>query len=172
VFGARGLEKVSLRGLDHVISITAHDGLIYWRTFYVGFKRSDGRVPRVMLQPMGPNFDLVLRRTQFASADLEKESLRQPKELKPSKTKNVSQDIFGETMGRVHMERQDFTKLQLRKMKGMRKRKAGDMEAEGGEGGGGGGEEGGDDSDVEAAAEAVMRARAGRGGANKRARKE
>jgi ribosome production factor 2 len=149
--------------------LTAHERTIYWRTHYVQFKRADGRVPRVELLPMGPNFDLTLRRTQFASADLEKESLRQPKEAKPGKTKNVSKDEFGETMGRIHMERQDFTKLELRKMKALKKRTAAEMEgdAEAGEGG----EDGGDhDSDIEAAAAAVVKARAGRAGASKRAR--
>jgi len=45
------------------------------------------------------------------------------------KTKNVETNVFGETLGRLHMERQDFSKLNQRKGRAVRaekKRKAGD----------------------------------------------
>ena len=55
------------------------------------------------------------------------------------KTKNVETNLFGETLGRLHMERQDFSKLAQRKGKAVkadRKRKAGDaLEDDGGAGG-------------------------------------
>ena len=35
--------------------------------------------------------------------------------------KNVSHDVFGSKMGRVHMKRQDFSKLQTRKIKGLKR---------------------------------------------------
>jgi hypothetical protein len=38
--------------------------------------------------------------------------------LKTKKVKNVSHDEFGATLGRIHMEKQDFDKLELRKTKG------------------------------------------------------
>lgn len=37
------------------------------------------------------------------------------------KTKNISHDTFGTKFGRVHMQRQDFSKLQIRKMKGLKR---------------------------------------------------
>ena len=40
--------------------------------------------------------------------------------LKPKKVKNVSHDAFGETIGRIHMESQDFSKLELKKTKAAR----------------------------------------------------
>lgn len=40
------------------------------------------------------------------------------------KKKNISHDAFGTTFGRVHMQKQDLSKLRTRKMKGLRKRKA------------------------------------------------
>lgn len=43
--------------------------------------------------------------------------------LQPKKKKNVSHDAFGTKFGRVHMQKQDLSKLQTRKMKGLRKRK-------------------------------------------------
>lgn len=41
--------------------------------------------------------------------------------LQPKKVKNVSHDSFGSKMGRVHMKRQDFSKLQARKLKGLKR---------------------------------------------------
>lgn len=43
--------------------------------------------------------------------------------LQPKKKKNISHDAFGTKFGRVHMQKQDLSKLQTRKMKGLRKRK-------------------------------------------------
>jgi len=64
---------------------------------------------------MGPFIDFVLRRVRHASAALEKTAMRQPAQNKPKKVKNVTHDAFGETIGRLHMERQDFDKLELKK---------------------------------------------------------
>ena len=41
--------------------------------------------------------------------------------LQPKKVKNVSRDAFGSKLGRVHMQRQDFSKLQTRKVKGLKR---------------------------------------------------
>lgn len=41
--------------------------------------------------------------------------------LQVKKVKNVSHDTFGSKMGRVHMKRQDFSKLQTRKIKGLKR---------------------------------------------------
>lgn len=43
--------------------------------------------------------------------------------LQPKKKKNISHDVFGTSFGRVHMQKQDLSKLKTRKMKGLRKRK-------------------------------------------------
>lgn len=42
--------------------------------------------------------------------------------FKKKPPKNVSQDAFGSTLGRIHMEKQDFGKLQTRKMKGLKRK--------------------------------------------------
>lgn len=42
--------------------------------------------------------------------------------LQPKKKKNISHDAFGTKFGQVHMQKQDLSKLQTRKMKGLRKR--------------------------------------------------
>ena len=41
--------------------------------------------------------------------------------LQPKKVKNMSHDVFGSKLGRVHMKRQDFRQLQTRKMKGLKR---------------------------------------------------
>ena len=41
--------------------------------------------------------------------------------LQPKAVKNVSYDAFGTKLGRVHMQRQDFQKLQTRKRKALKK---------------------------------------------------
>ena len=56
--------------------------------------------------------------------DLYKLSMKMPKALKPKKKKNISHDTFGTTYGRIHMQKQDLSKLQTRKMKGLKKRPA------------------------------------------------
>ena len=47
-----------------------------------------------------------------------------PKALKPKKRKNISQDTFGTTFGKIHMQKQDLSKLQTRKMKELKKQPA------------------------------------------------
>ena len=42
----------------------------------------------------------------------------------PKKKKNISRDDLGNKLGRIHMKTQAFDKLQVRKVKGLKKRKA------------------------------------------------
>ncbi|KAF4091939.1 hypothetical protein AMELA_G00015510 [Ameiurus melas] len=131
-FRGPSVSAVRLAGLDHVLHFTALDGKIYLRSYRVLLKKSGCRTPRIELEEMGPSLDLVVRRTHLASDDLYRTALRQPKGVKPKKKKNVSHDTFGTRYGRLHMQKQDLSKLQTRKMKGLRKRK-GDVAVETGE---------------------------------------
>uniref|UniRef100_A0A3P8WD82 Ribosome production factor 2 homolog n=1 Tax=Cynoglossus semilaevis TaxID=244447 RepID=A0A3P8WD82_CYNSE len=125
------VSAVRLAGLEHVLHFTALDGKIYMRSYRCLLKMSGCRTPRIELEEIGPSLDLVLRRTHLASDDLYKLAHKQPKALKPKKKKNISHDVFGTKFGRVHMQPQDLTKLQTRKMKGLRKRKGEAMADEG-----------------------------------------
>ncbi|KAK2491414.1 hypothetical protein MC885_004371 [Smutsia gigantea] len=60
----------------------------------------------------------------LASDDLYRLSVKMPKTLKPKKKKNISHDTFGTTYGWIHMQKRDLSKLQTRKMKGLKKRPA------------------------------------------------
>merc|ERR1712168_11379 len=113
--------NIRLQGLEHVIQITAADGKIYFRSYRVILKKSGLKTPRVELEEIGPSFDFTLRRTHLASDSLYKETLRKPKALKPKKTKNIGHDTFGTKTGRIHMQTQEFDKLQTRKMKGLKR---------------------------------------------------
>jgi len=113
--------NIRLQGLEHVIQITSADGKIYFRSYRVALKKSGLKTPRVELEEIGPSFDFTLRRTHLASESFYKETLRTPKVLKPKKTKNVGHDTFGTKTGRIHMQTQDYAKLQTRKMKGLKR---------------------------------------------------
>ncbi|KXJ22791.1 ribosome production factor 2 homolog [Exaiptasia diaphana] len=114
-------DKIRLQGLEHVIQITAIDKHVLFRSYRTILKKSGGRTPRVELEEMGPAFDFTLRRTRLASEDLMKEATKVPKVAKPTKVKNVDYDAFGTKTGRVHMTRQDYGKLQTRKLKGLKR---------------------------------------------------
>jgi len=120
------VKSVRLQGLEHVLMFTAAEGKIYMRSYRILLKKSGSRTPRVELDEMGPSLDLVLRRTKIASDDLYKRACRVPKATKTKKVKNKSRDQLGTEHGRIHMTKQDLGKLQTRKMKGLKKRPAGD----------------------------------------------
>ncbi|XP_038076077.1 ribosome production factor 2 homolog isoform X2 [Patiria miniata] len=119
--------NIRLAGLEHVISITAINGKVLFRSYRVSMKKSGSKTPRVELQDIGPSMDLVLRRCHLASLDLYKQSMKKPKQLKPKKKKNIKHDVFGTKLGRIHMESQDLDKLQIRKVKALKRQKPSDV---------------------------------------------
>ncbi|KAJ2933143.1 hypothetical protein H1R20_g3944, partial [Candolleomyces eurysporus] len=99
---------------------------VHIRTYTTKFLASGVRTPRVELVPMGPSLDLALRRFQSPDADLLKQAMRRPKLKKADvesglgkKRKNVELDEMGDLRGRVHVGKQDLSKLKGRKMKGL-----------------------------------------------------
>jgi ribosome production factor 2 len=69
----------------------------------------------------GPDLDMEVRRTQFASPDVWKMAMKQPEGTKKKKVKNQSSNLFGETLGRLHLEKQNLDKMGGRKSKALRK---------------------------------------------------
>lgn len=53
-----------------------------------------------------------------------KQALKQPKELKAKKIKNISTSAMGDTLGQIHMDRQNYGELQTRKTKALHAHKA------------------------------------------------
>lgn len=75
--------------------------------------------------PCSPAFQL--RRVKDASPDMLKAAMRVNRTLKPKKVKNMSADSAGE-YGRLHMQHQDYATMQVRKLKGLKKRPLGDVQ--------------------------------------------
>ena len=50
-----------------------------------------------------------------------KDALRKSKVGEEKTKKNVSTDIMGDKLGRIHLGRQDLSELQTRKMKGLKR---------------------------------------------------
>jgi ribosome production factor 2 len=74
--------KVRLQGLEMVIALTATEDRIFMRTYRSVLKKSDSATPRVELIEVGPSADFALNRDKFASDNLMKKALKQPKQLK------------------------------------------------------------------------------------------
>lgn len=76
---------------------------------------------------MGPSMDLSLRRSQPADAEMWKHAMKRPKLKKTDvekglgkRKKNLEVDDMGDLRGRIHVGKQDLSKLQSRKMKGLK----------------------------------------------------
>lgn len=117
------VEHIRLQGLEHLIVFHCVGGKIQFRSYKVLLKKSGTTVPDVELEEIGPHVDFVLRRRKLATDDLVKQATRIPAQLKPKKVKNIKKDPLGTTHGRVHMQRQDYSKLRTRKMKGLKEPK-------------------------------------------------
>merc|ERR1712216_394450 len=116
-------EQVNLAGLDRVITAAIDNGKIYLRQYKIRRKKAPvgGGEKVVELDDCGPSMTLIPRRTAIASSDLMKQATKKPAQLEQKKEKNKETNAFGETVGRLHMEKQDFEKLQTRKMKGLKR---------------------------------------------------
>eukprot|EP01135_Chromosphaera_perkinsii_P007298 Nk52_evm1s759 gene=Nk52_evmTU1s759 len=117
------VENIALGGLEHAMCFTVCEetGNVLMRNYKILMKKSGTRTPYIDLIEMGPSMDFTMRRTWFASEDVQKQAYKVPKEAKAKKVKNIKHDDMGNKMGRIHMQSQDFNKLQLRKVKALKK---------------------------------------------------
>ncbi|KPM04588.1 ribosome production factor 2-like protein [Sarcoptes scabiei] len=116
------VKQINLTGLEHVINFIESNGRIFMRSYRIHLKKSGFRLPRVEIDEIGPRIDFDIRRKHLASEDLYRKALKQPKQQQQqsqkknrSKDKNIEKDVFGSTLGQIHMERQDYNQLRLRK---------------------------------------------------------
>ncbi|CAF1054001.1 unnamed protein product [Didymodactylos carnosus] len=120
--GQTSINELDLNGLDHVLTFTVNTTkTIYIRVYRIQLKKSGHRIPRIELEEIGPSFDLSMKRSNLASDDYYKRTLKKPKGMKEKKVKNTTMDVFGTKMGRIHMEKQDFNQLQTRKLKALKR---------------------------------------------------
>jgi len=101
------------------------------RVYGIRTKRSGTRLPRVEVEEHGPRMDFRLGRMREPDPAMLKEAMKKAKTPQEERTKkNISMDLLGDKIGRIHMGKTDLSKLQTRKMKGL---KRGRDEDEGGE---------------------------------------
>jgi ribosome production factor 2 len=125
------VDKIVVSGLDHLMMFVASKHpqnqqlLIHQHVYFMKLKKDPNNpsstTPVPLLIPCGPDMTMAIRRTQFASPDLWKAALKQPHALKKKKLKNHSTNIFGETIGRLHLSKQDVDKMGGRKSKALRR---------------------------------------------------
>lgn len=102
---------------------------IHFRVYAV-VEAGAGKGGVTQLEEIGPAFDFVLRRRLPGDVGRWSAALRRPK-LAEEKNKqgkgvkkNLETDEMGDTVGRIHMGKQDLDKLQTRKMKGLKRARA------------------------------------------------
>lgn len=126
-----GADKIDVEGLQYVVVCTAEEesggdaalkSAVHLRVYLIKTKRSGQRLPRVEVEEMGPRMSFRLGRLQQPDEAMAKEALKRAKLPTDEKTKkNVSMDVMGDKIGRIHLGRQDLGDLQTRKMKGLKR---------------------------------------------------
>lgn len=140
LFNGQVIDSVCLSGLEHVISVAVAPTppdldsassvslpTVHVRTYTFKMLASGVKTPRAELTPMGPHFDLILRRNREADDNMMKAALKRPTIAKKDvesglgkKRKNFEVDEMGDLRGRVHIGKQNLEKLQRKKVKALR----------------------------------------------------
>ncbi|KAI5808123.1 Brix domain-containing protein [Peziza echinospora] len=127
------VEKIDVEGLQYLIVFSTQEVSedkptpeVHFRAYLIQTKRSGQKLPRVEVEEMGPRMDFTPRRSHEADAEMLKEAMKKSKKLEPRTKKNITMDLMGDKIGRIHTGKQDLTKLQSRKMKGLKRSKGDD----------------------------------------------
>lgn len=116
-------------GLQYIISLSVGEiedenssklPLVHFRVYKLKSYKSGQKIPRVEVDEIGPRFDFKVGRRVTPSPDVEKEALSKPKQLQPKEKKNVTTDFMGDKVAKIHVGNQDLSKMQTRKMKGLK----------------------------------------------------
>lgn len=128
LFKGQDATEVDVEGLQYLISISAvepTDALpnpqIKLRFYLLRTKRSGQKLPRIEVEEMGPRMDFSLGREQFPDADMLKQALKKPKTSEARTKKNIDVDGMGDKTGKIHVSKPDWSNLQTRKMKGLKR---------------------------------------------------
>ena len=127
-FRGNTVPEIDVEALQYVITISTGDPSndilnppVHLHVHLVKTLRSGQKLPRVELEEMGPRMDFKIGRVQEPIEEVLKEALKRSKEQEPKTKKNVTMDVVGDKIGRIHLGKQDIHKMQTRKMKGLRK---------------------------------------------------
>jgi ribosome production factor 2 len=128
-FKGEPADKVDVEGLQYIVSISARDSVdgeeekpkIHLRVYLIRTKKSGQKLPRVEVEEMGPRMDFRVGRVKEGDEAIMKEALKRTKGSAERPKKNISTDIMGDKIGRIHLGKQDLKELQTRKMKGLKR---------------------------------------------------
>lgn len=152
-FHLRVVDEIHPLGIEHFLCFTALPATassgdssgkykIYARHYLARLlKSAEGTGPHCALSEIGPSLDMTLRRTQPANDAVMKAAMTRPKAsaAAPKKVKNVTRSKLMGKQGRLHVPRQDLSKMATARMKAFKpeKRRAAEGDsAASGEGGG------------------------------------
>ncbi|EGT33469.1 hypothetical protein CAEBREN_06966 [Caenorhabditis brenneri] len=115
-------DTIRLEGLETVIVFTALDEkTLALRVYRPVLKKSATATPRVELAEMGPSLNFEVMRKKLADDALFKLACKKPKALMKKRRKNMSEDVFGNQLARVHVGKQRTDDIQTRKVKALKK---------------------------------------------------
>lgn len=132
IFVGQKADNVSLKGLELLFNFEINPELtkIKMTTYKVILKKSGTNVPRVefdeIKHPDDLTIEFLIRRKHIGPSELWKKSMKRPAakaigQIETKKSKNKEMDGFGHQYGRVHMEKQDFSKLELSRLKALKR---------------------------------------------------
>ncbi|CDK28187.1 unnamed protein product [Kuraishia capsulata CBS 1993] len=125
---------LDVKSLQHIIAVSAGElddvdnslsklPIVHFRVYKLKtLKSPEPKLPRVELEEIGPRLDFKVGRHVSPSPEAEKDAHLVPKQLQPKEKKNVETDFMGDKVARIHVGQQDLSKLQTRKMKGLKAR--------------------------------------------------
>jgi len=136
-FRGETVDSVNVEGLQYMIHFSSAESTeqnpaptIHMRVHLIKTLKSGQKLPRVEVEEMGPRIDFKIRRVQEPDEAMMKEALKKPRALEARSKKNIETDIIGDKIGRIHTGKQDFSKIQSRKMKGLKRRPTDDADEE------------------------------------------
>lgn len=121
-------------GLQYIIALSTGDiedvneessknlPLLHFRVYKLKTYKSGQKVPRVEVDEIGPRFDFKIGRRVTPPPEVWKDANQKPKQLQAKVKKNVSTDFMGDKVAQIHLGKQDLSKMQTRKMKGLKAR--------------------------------------------------
>ncbi|KAI6661367.1 hypothetical protein LOD99_9950 [Oopsacas minuta] len=117
IFRGPNTDKLPLSSIEHVITFSTNDVInIHMRVYRVV---REGRNV-CGLEEMGPRVCFKMRRYNPPDDKLFRKSIKVATVGQIRHLKNVSYNIHGSKLGRIHMDRQDYSNLQTRKRKALR----------------------------------------------------
>lgn len=120
VAGLQYVISISVGEIEDSNSTTQQLPLVHFRVYKIKSFKSGQKLPRIELDEIGPRFDFKIGRRTIPSPEIEKEALKKPKQLQAKEKKNVSTDFMGDKVAQIHVGKQDLSKMQTRKMKGLK----------------------------------------------------